>query len=154
VWSTDSSGNFIANITGLVSGNSTALEPLETTFHQDLNGDGTIGITTVTIEAFGSTSLVQVGNNYYLDNISSGTGPELQYQGAPVTANQFGTIALIGAEQTASGYDLAWKIPGTNQYGGPPTVTATSSRQHHRPRSRKQHCTGIAGDHFPPGPQW
>jgi serralysin len=116
VWTTDNNGNFLANITGLVSGNSTALESLETTFHQDLNGDGTIGIPSVTIEAFGSTSLVEVGSNYYLDNISSGTGPELKYQGAPVTANQFGTIAPIAAEQTASGYDVAWKIPGTNQY--------------------------------------
>ena len=36
---TDSSGHFIANITGLVAGNSVALESLETTFQQDLNGD-------------------------------------------------------------------------------------------------------------------
>ena len=54
----------IANITGLVAGNSVALESLETTFQQDLNGDGTIGIPSVTIEAHGSTKLVQVGSNY------------------------------------------------------------------------------------------
>ena len=126
VWSTDSSGHFIANITGLVAGNSVALESLETTFQQDLNGDGTIGIPSVTIEAHGSTKLVQVGSNYYLDSISSGTGPELQYHGAPVTAGQFSSIAPIGAEQTASGYDVAWKIPGTNQY----EVWSTDSSGH------------------------
>ena len=44
VWSTDSNGNYISNIIGVVPGNSTALESLETTFNQDLNGDGVIGV--------------------------------------------------------------------------------------------------------------
>ena len=100
-----------------MSGTSTALESLETSFHQDLNGDGVIGVpATTVIEAFGSTSLVEVGNNYYLDSISSGTGPELKYGGAPVVAGQFGAWAPVGAEQTASGYEVAWKIPGADQY--------------------------------------
>ena len=43
VWTTDSSGNYISNI-GHVSGTSAALQSLETSFHQDLNGDGVIGI--------------------------------------------------------------------------------------------------------------
>src|SRR5262249_20120125 len=34
------------------------------------------------IEAFGSTSLVVVDDNYFLRGISSGSGPELEYQGA------------------------------------------------------------------------
>ena len=42
VWNTDSSGNYISSI-GVVSGASTALQSLETSFHQDLNGDGVIG---------------------------------------------------------------------------------------------------------------
>ena len=44
IWTTDSSGNFVSQATGAVSGTSIALESLETTFHQDLNGDGVIGI--------------------------------------------------------------------------------------------------------------
>ena len=75
------------------------------------------------IESLGSTSLLKVGNNYDLESISSGTGPELRYQGAPVTAGQFGTHVPIGAEQTATGYDVAWKISGTNEY----TVWSTNS---------------------------
>ena len=43
VWTTDNSGNYISNI-GVVSGSSTALESLESSFHQDLNGDGQIGV--------------------------------------------------------------------------------------------------------------
>src|ERR1019366_9122915 len=41
IWTTDSSGNFISY--SALSGTSTALESLETSFHQDLNGDGVIG---------------------------------------------------------------------------------------------------------------
>jgi hypothetical protein len=42
VWSTDNSGNYVSNVVGVVSGSSAALQSLETTFHQDLNGDGVI----------------------------------------------------------------------------------------------------------------
>ena len=43
-WSTDSNGNYLSNLIGTVSATSTALEALENTFQQDLNGDGIIGI--------------------------------------------------------------------------------------------------------------
>ncbi|MCA1365795.1 hypothetical protein I6F12_36770, partial [Bradyrhizobium sp. IC4059] len=58
IWTTDSSGNF-ATSTGQVSDTSATLEQAETRFHQDLNGDGVTGIPMTSIEAFGSTSLVQ-----------------------------------------------------------------------------------------------
>ena len=74
------------------------------------------------IESFGSTSLVEVGNNFFLDN-SAGSGPELKYGGAAVVAGQFGAWTPIGAEQTASGYEVAWKITGADQY----TVWTTDS---------------------------
>lgn len=44
VWNVDNSGNFVSNLTGVVSGGSSTLESLETVFHQDLNGDGTTGV--------------------------------------------------------------------------------------------------------------
>src|SRR5205814_2168850 len=75
------------------------------------------------IESFGSTKLVQVGSNYFLNSTSSGTGPELKYQGAPVVAGQFGAWAPVGAEQTSSGYDVAWTVAGVDQY----TAWATDS---------------------------
>ena len=121
VWSSDSSGNYISNLTGIVSGSSAALESLETIFHQDLNGDGTIGVVTTVIQTDGSTSLTEVGNNYFLYN--SGTGPELKYGGAAVIAGQFGSWTSIGAVQTTGGYEVAWKIPGADQY----TVWTTDS---------------------------
>ncbi len=60
VWSTDSSGNYICKSIGAVSGSSSALESIETTFHQDLNGDGVIGVpahaSPATVELAGTNS--------------------------------------------------------------------------------------------------
>ena len=43
VWNTDSSGNYVSNTSAWCPGTAPALESLETSFQQDLNGDGTIG---------------------------------------------------------------------------------------------------------------
>jgi hypothetical protein len=63
VWTTDSSGNLLSNPTGVVSGSSWALQSLEPSFHQDLNGDGTIGPVTTVIEASGSTGEISNGSS-------------------------------------------------------------------------------------------
>jgi len=83
-------------------------------FHQDLNGDGVIGIPG-TIESAGSTSLVQVGNNYFLDSNSTGIGPEVMFGGAPLTAGEFAWTPT-GAEQTSTGYEIALKYATIGQY--------------------------------------
>ena len=118
VWALDSNGNFLSAPVGIVPGNNSALELIETTFNQDLNGDGHIGLPPppppTIIQTDGNTSLVQVGNNY--DLYVGGSGPSIKYGGAAVTAGQFGTWTPIGAIQTASGYDVAWKDPGSGQY--------------------------------------
>jgi hypothetical protein len=124
VWSVNSSGSYLSNLIPDVAGNSIALEALETTFQQDLNRDGTIGLVGNAIESFGSTSLLEVGNKYDLESISSGTGPELTRGGAAVTAGEYVGWTLIGAEQVAGGgYDVAWKNASTGQY----TVWSTNS---------------------------
>src|SRR4051794_35775945 len=87
----------------------------ETTFHQDLNGDGIIGLHTVVIQVNGSTSLTEVGNSFYL--YTNGVGPSLKLAGAEVTAGEFGGWTPIGAIQVAGGYDVAWKVAGADQYG-------------------------------------
>ena len=121
VWYTDNNGNYIANI-GVVSGTSAVLQSFETTFQQDLNDDGLIGPapSPTEIESDGSTSLVQVGNNYFLYPVGGLSGPELKYSGAPVVADQFelsgGVWVPIGAEETTSGYVVAWKVTGADQY--------------------------------------
>src|SRR5438132_112443 len=47
VWSTDDDGNFVSN-TGGISRASATFQAYEPTFQQDLNGDGTIGVSAVT----------------------------------------------------------------------------------------------------------
>ena len=44
VWNTDSNGNYLSTLVNAVPGSNTGLESLETTFHQDLNRDGVIGV--------------------------------------------------------------------------------------------------------------
>ena len=72
VWLTDSNGNFLSLVAANLSGSSAALESLENTFQQDLNGDGVIGPATKIIEFAGSTALAEVGNNYFLNPVAGG----------------------------------------------------------------------------------
>ncbi|UPK30685.1 protease [Bradyrhizobium sp. 195] len=122
VWSTDSTGNFQTTLAaaGEVLGTDASLQALEPTLHQDINGDGTIGvpvISGVTIEALGSTKTVLSGSTYYLADISTGTGPTLKYAGATVIAANFGTWSVIAAEQvTGGGYDVVWKNSANAHY--------------------------------------
>ena len=107
-----------------MAGNSSALESLETTFGQDLNGDGTIGIPKVIIQTDGTTALTEVGSNFFLNNTSSGTGPELMLNGAGVTPAVLGAWTPIGAVQVAGGdYDIAFHNSSSGLY----TVWSTDS---------------------------
>ena len=114
IWYVDSAGKYLSN-SGVLSGTNALLKSFEISFLQDLNGDGVVGFVPIIIEATGTTSLTQVGNNFYL--YSGGSGPSLKYAGAAVVAGQFGAFVPIGAEQTATGYEIAWKVTGTDQYG-------------------------------------
>ena len=98
------------------------MESYETSFNDDLNGDGTIGVasgpTRTLIESSGSMSLLTDGTNYFLQPMAA-PAVELSYNGTPVTAGEFaqyGYNAPIAAAQTASGYEVAWKTTSGNQY--------------------------------------
>src|SRR2546430_1820753 len=110
----DGSGIIIKN--AAYAGNSARLKSLKTGFNQDLNVDGTIGVASTGIEDLGSTSLVQAENNFYLNSISSGSGPTLKYGGAAVTAGQFDPYVPVAVEQIAGGYQVALKYAAGNQF--------------------------------------
>src|SRR5437762_469706 len=73
-----------------------------------------IGVPVTTIEAFGASSLVMNGNNYYL--YTGGSGPSLKLVGAAVVQGQIVAWAQIGVEATAGGYEVAWKNGSADQY--------------------------------------
>ena len=121
IWSTDSGGHYTANLASGISATSATLENFETTFQQDLNGDGTIGPpgssppppppSGTVIEHSGVTALIQSGSDYFLNPVSSGTtitGPELTFGGSPVTVGMWAGWNPVGAEQTSTGYDVAF----------------------------------------------
>ncbi|WP_312017700.1 hypothetical protein [Bradyrhizobium sp. CIR18] len=79
------------------------------------------------IQTDGSTSLVQSGITYFLNPVGGGSGPELYFAGAPVTAGMWAGWAPIGAVQASGGYDVAWKNTGTGQFN----IWSTDSSGHY-----------------------
>ena len=51
-----------------------------------------------------------------MNPVAGGTGPEVSYQGTPVTAGEFGVWSPLGAEATSTGYEVAWKNGSADQY--------------------------------------
>ena len=127
VWNTDSGGNYLSQ-GSVLSGTSFALESLETTFTQDFNGDGTVGLVTTVVEASGATTLDRVANTYFLYAGGTTSGPQLKYSGAAVTTGQ-----LARRRRSApSRRPAAIRSPGSSgrpisTSSGPPTSAAISS---------------------------
>jgi hypothetical protein len=113
VWNTDSNGDYTSAATGILSGTSYALEELELTFNEDLNGDGTIGPTTTAIGINGA--LAAVANQFELN--PSATGPFLEVNGTVVTAGEFTAgWTPVGAVVTATGYEVAFSVLDADEY--------------------------------------
>jgi serralysin len=116
VWRTDTAGNYTNTLVGAVAAADPTLEALETIFGQDIDGDGTVGINpTQIIETAGSTQLWAVGNEYVLAG-NTGSRLILQDRAAPVIAGQRNTWVPIGAEQTSTGFEVAWKHGSLDEY--------------------------------------
>ena len=114
-----------------------------------------IGIAATVIESAGATSLTEIGNHFYLYD-STGAGPSLKLQGADYVPGQFGAAVVpIGAEATASGYEVAWKVMGTDHLF---VLGHRQERQlhvqYHRQCFGNEHCLGVHREQLPPGPEW
>ncbi len=91
IWQTDSVGQWLSQ-TAPISGGSAALQSLELSFKQDLNGDGVTGLHSVAIESQGATSLFRVADGYFLQADRRGSATEVRGRsrhGRPV--RQLGT---------------------------------------------------------------
>ncbi len=112
VWDTDANGNLTTIALGTTSGSNPALEALEVSFQQDLNGDHVIGVPATVIELAGSTSLIKSGGDYFLGT----SGPTLKYAGAVVTDSTFPGLTPIGTEATATGFEVVLHDTAAAQY--------------------------------------
>ena len=87
----------------------------ESTMHQDLNGDGTTGVTTTSIEAIGSTTLTKVADSYFV-NYGGPSAVQLFYGNTYAAAGQFGAWKPVAAEQVGGTYQVAWQNGTANQF--------------------------------------
>ncbi len=112
-------GVYIDTVLDSVSGRDASLQSLESSFAQDLNGDGFIGaVPPMLIEGSGSTKLDQIGNNYFLDAVTGpgGSGPVLQLGSVRFDTSYQGFVP-VGAERQSDGtYFVALKVPGDDRY--------------------------------------
>ena len=156
VWNIDSNGNYISAMPSAQYRATAARwnrwRPAST---RTSTATGRSALPTTVIQTDGSTSLVRSGTNYFLDPVGGGTGPELKYRRRrSVTAGEFGAWTPIGAVQTGSGYEVAWKDAGrqTSTRSGTPTAAATT-----RAMPSAQYLAAAPhwnlGDQLPSGPQ-
>jgi hypothetical protein len=105
-------GNFSVTTSGLKNGSHTFIATAKdaagntSALSKPLDPDVGNPATTV-IESLGSAGLLQVGSNFSIDSSGHGTGPLLKFGGALVDTS---TRSGLGAEQTATGYQVVWKI--------------------------------------------
>src|SRR5436190_1523883 len=99
-----------------------ALQAYETTFQQDLNGDGRVGPAPpppppppTVVEADGATSLVRVGSNYFVYPVGGSSGPVVSTGGSAFVAGQFIAFLPIGAEQMTTRFPYT-TLFRSNQY--------------------------------------
>jgi serralysin len=121
VWDTESNGDYTSAATGILSGANPELEAVETYFGEDFPGVTSSGAgppaSTTTIATNGTTTLTQVGNLFELNPAGGGAGPLLQLNGDLVTAGQFAAgWTPVGAVETGDGYEVAFSVPGANEY--------------------------------------
>ena len=143
VWSTDSQGNYLANVTGVVSGSDAFLQALESSFAQDLNGNGQIGLAPRVVEANGATRLTEMGGSVYLLD-TAGAGPSLKRGGVEYKVGAFGDWAAIGGG--ADGRRLPGRLEGDR--GG-----SIHGLEHGQPGQlpRQCHRRGVGLGRFPAG---
>jgi Tryptophan-rich Synechocystis species C-terminal domain len=112
VWATASSGSYTSNIVGAVPGTSSALEMLEPSFHQDLNGDGVIGLAVM------SGGTVEVSSAYSGPATFMGSSGILQLDRS---ASFSGTVAGMTGQDTLDLRDISFATIQSPTYLGTST---------------------------------
>ena len=106
IWNTDSNGNFTSY--SVYSGTSTTLESLESSFHQDLNGDGVIGIPagqTPSGVLSHATPVEAASNDTFAFRPDLGSGIATNAQGAETI--EFGRFSSVSGNHLAAPFNDA-----------------------------------------------
>jgi hypothetical protein len=112
-WTLDANGNWLS-AGSVITGSSWHLQNFETTVGRDLNGDGTTGVVTTSIETGGNTTLTRVADSYFFNYGT--TNVQLRYGGTYVAVGQFGSWAPLAVEKVGNQYYMAFKNGGADQY--------------------------------------
>ena len=152
LWNTDSSGNFVSNNLGNLTGASAALAIYEPSFHQDLNGDGVIGVVSTTIQP----RFNQPGaGRRQLFPQSGRRGRDLS---SNITARRFMPASSAPGPRSArcrrpAAMTSRGRIPERIcTTSGAPTAAAISCRTSVQSHG-SEHSAGIFRDDLQPGPQ-
>ena len=116
-WNTDNNGNYVSHVStltgstsgGVVSGTNSGLKSLETSFHQDLNGDGQIGASSAAAPTVATSGQTIVGTNLK-DTLTSTTGNDIMVGNGGsdtfVFADNFGNDTIKDFEAK---YAVGWR---------------------------------------------
>ncbi len=106
VWNTDANGNITTNAISSVSGSDASLQSIETSFQQDLNGDGVIGPPSHTSAAVsfgnsstaGSATIIISSSGFQLSftTIDAANTFNITLKSAPIIAPSAGNAVLTG----------------------------------------------------------
>jgi len=75
----------------------------------------------------------------------------LKYGGVPAEAGQFGLWTPIEAEATGSGYEVAWRVPGSDQYSIWDNRRQRQQYYQYGGNIGKQQYADLAGEQLPSG---
>ena len=92
------------------------------------------------IESFGSTSLVQVGSNFYFYPVGGSSGPLLKYGGAPVAVGQYPGLEHYRGRANGERLSSRLKATGTDQY----TLWNTDSNGNVVSNGQRRHGSGSS----------
>jgi hypothetical protein len=115
VWSVDSNGNYLSSLFTAVSGTNTKLESLETTFNQDLNGDGVIGI----YAAPGTTLKISNSLTGPSGSATIGVGATLELSGANSSSVTFsGSTGMLKLDNPSTFDGVIYNFSGNGKLSG------------------------------------
>ena len=128
VWNVDNQGNYVNAVIGVVSGSNSALQSFETSFVQDVNGDGRIGTSNIVNGTSGNDELTSSsanevffghgGNDTFVFTGTTGKDIVADFQQnndvLQLSHNAFANFASVLAHAAQAGSDVTITVDASN----------------------------------------